>query len=344
MAGATYRGQLGRRLFSLISNQTTVRHVKATNGRRFLNSTSALIDIQRDPTNVQLGRRLFSLISNHTTLRHVKLTNGRRFLSSTSGFIDIQRDPTNHEIAVLKMNSKPVNVFSPEFVSSFRKGLQELEDDESCRGLIITSALPDLFTGGIDLNYISNISYEDIRTYCKDVQDLYASVIGSRLITIAAINGQSPAGGCVLSLGCEYRIFAQGNYVIGMNEVALNIAMLQWISILLESVVGPLNAERAILRGRFFKPEEALNIGLVDHVVPANELLQKSINILTQCLKVPDLARKITKRRLREAILNDMTNGKEEYADQFADCVVQESVKKTIQEALEKLKERKRNT
>ncbi|XP_077980234.1 enoyl-CoA delta isomerase 1, mitochondrial-like [Glandiceps talaboti] len=260
----------------------------------------------------QLGRRLFSLISNeNTTLRHVKATNGRRFFNSNSALIDIQRDPTNHEIAVLKMNSKPVNAFRPEFVSSFRKGLQELEDDESCRGLIITSALPNVFSAGLDLTVLSNSSYEDIKTYYKDVQDIFATVFGSRLITIAAIN---------------------------------NVAMSQWICSYFERVVGPLNAERAILRGRFFKPEEALNIGLVDHVVPANELLQKSVNILTQCLKVPDLARKITKRRLREAILNDMTNGKEEYANQFADCVVQESVKKTIQEALEKLKGRKRNT
>ena len=83
----------------------------------------------------------------------------------------------------------------------------------------------------------------------------------------AAINGHSPAGGCVIALACDIRVMAEGNYIIGLNEVPVGIIVPDSIFQLYAFWLGKGNAARSLLEGKLFSPEEALKIGLVDELV-----------------------------------------------------------------------------
>ncbi len=83
---------------------------------------------------------------------------------------------------------------------------------------------------------------------------------------VAAINGHSPAGGCVIALACDYRVMAEGKYIIGLNEVPVGIIVPNSIFKLYSFWIGQANATRSLLEGKLFSPEEALEIGLVDEL------------------------------------------------------------------------------
>ena len=89
---------------------------------------------------------------------------------------------------------------------------------------------------------------------------------------ICAITGHSPAGGCVLALCADYRIMAQGDYIIGLNEVPVGIIVPSSIAQLYGFWIGMGNASRFLLEGKLLEPEEAESVGLVDQVVSFNKI------------------------------------------------------------------------
>ncbi|XP_077980586.1 enoyl-CoA delta isomerase 1, mitochondrial-like [Glandiceps talaboti] len=274
------------------------------------------------------------------SFQHVRTSIQKRCLSSTSSMVEIERDPSNQEIVVLKMINRPVNIIDNEFINVVTNSIKDIEADESCRGLIIASDCPKVFSAGLDLSYMYQASHQDIKEYFAEFQKLCKTVFNSRLLTLAAINGHAPAGGCVLTLGCEYRIMAEENCNIGLNEVPLNLALPSWICSFLTYILGPLTAERVILTGRLFKPQEALNIGMIDQVVPPDELMLKSVNLVNQCLKVPDFSRRLTKERLRKDTLDAFTSQEDICATLFADNVVRDDFQKALGETLERMKKK----
>ena len=85
----------------------------------------------------------------------------------------------------------------------------------------ILQAIPGIFCAGLDIFEMYEKTPEYYGNFWNAVQELWLRIYGSSLPIIAAINGQSPAGGCLMALGCDYRIMAKGKYIIGLNEVAL---------------------------------------------------------------------------------------------------------------------------
>src|SRR5690606_37267710 len=90
---------------------------------------------------------------------------------------------------------------------------------------------------------------------------------------VAAINGHSPAGGCVLALACDARVMAEGKYIIGLNEIPVGIIVPNSIFKLYAFWLGTAQANRNLLDGKLFSPEEALSIGLIDELVKPESIV-----------------------------------------------------------------------
>ncbi|KAK7940195.1 hypothetical protein WMY93_003521 [Mugilogobius chulae] len=127
-------------------------------------------------------------------------------------------------VAVLSMQSPPVNSLSLDFLTELCISVEKLEMDRACRGLIITSSLPKVFSAGLDILEMYGKSPERCGEFWRAVQEMWLKMYSSNMVTIAAINGSSPAGGCLLSLTCDYRIMSDNpRYSIGLNETLLGI-------------------------------------------------------------------------------------------------------------------------
>jgi enoyl-CoA hydratase/carnithine racemase len=129
------------------------------------------------------------------------------------------------------------------------------------------------------------------------------ALAGSEIPVAAAITGHSPAGGAVLSLFCDWRVMADGPFVIGLNEVQVGIPMPSIVADALARVVGQRQTELLCQTGRLLAPGEALSIGLVDRVVPVNEVVDAAVEWCTAFTGLPPHALALTRKTVRSDLV-----------------------------------------
>ncbi|KAM8717649.1 hypothetical protein ACLKA7_004359 [Drosophila subpalustris] len=242
-------------------------------------------------------------------------------------------------IATLTMNRPPVNGLNLELLRDIHQSIEEIEDNKS-RGLILTSSNSTIFSAGLDIFEMYKPDKDRVRAFWTALQDVWLALYGSSVPTAAAINGHSPAGGCLLATACEYRVMLP-KYTIGLNETKLGIVAPQWFMATFLSVLPRLQAERALNQGRMFTTEEALKIGLVDEVANSKEeALEKCAGFIGTFAKVNPIARALTKQQLRAAELNQLQDERVQDLEKFIFFVTQPAVQKGLGIYLESLKKK----
>ncbi|NXO71275.1 ECI1 isomerase, partial [Phainopepla nitens] len=245
-------------------------------------------------------------------------------------------------VAMMKFKSPPVNSLSLEFLTEFSISLEKLENNRACRGVIITSAVPKIFSSGLDITEMCGKSVEHYAEFWRAVQELWLRLYGSNMVTVAAINGSSPAGGCLVALSCDYRIMAENpKFSIGLNEAQLGIVAPFWFKDTFVNVVGHRTAECSLQLGSLYPAPEAHRLGLVDELVPEEKLMEKAAAVMAQWLALPDHARQLTKTMMRKALLDRLVAHREEDINNFITFISKESIQKSLRMYMEMLKKRK---
>ncbi|XP_041829929.1 enoyl-CoA delta isomerase 1, mitochondrial [Melanotaenia boesemani] len=259
--------------------------------------------------------------------------------SSTKIKVDFDQ---NTGVAVMHMQSPPVNSLSLDFLTELCIGVEKLEMDKGCRGLIITSNQPKVFSAGLDILEMYGKSPERCGEFWKAVQEMWLKIYSSNMVTIAAINGSSPAGGCLLAITCDYRIMADNpRFTIGLNETQLGIVAPFWFKDTMVNTVGHRNTEMALELGLLYSPSEALKIGLVDQLVPEDQVLTTAMQTMTKWLAIPEHARQITKSMMRKPTVDKLTSNREADVQNFVSFITKDSIQKSLCMYLEMLKRKK---
>lgn len=204
--------------------------------------------------------------------------------------------------AVVTICREPVNSMNLDLWQQLAQCLVQLEEDPKVRGVIFQSGLQrDVFTAGNDLMelFAPKTSADRYQEFWVTQNEFFTRLYRSPLVTVAAIRGACPAGGCALALCCDYRVMTDfGN--IGLNEVAIGIPVPAYWAKLMVRTIGQRQAEKILQFGLMPSAEEALQIGLVDRLVAREELLNAATEELGKMLKAFDIGRQPTKRSLRE--------------------------------------------
>ncbi|XP_042361771.1 enoyl-CoA delta isomerase 1, mitochondrial [Plectropomus leopardus] len=265
----------------------------------------------------------------------------QRRSSSTSPKIKVDFDQSTG-VAVMCLQNPPVNSLSLDFLTELCIRVEKLEMDKSCRGLIITSSQPKVFSAGLDIMDMYGKSQEHCREFWRAVQDMWLKLYGSNMVTIAAINGSSPAGGCLMSLTCDYRIMADNpRYTIGLNETLLGIVAPPWFKDTMSNVIGHRHTEMALELGLLFNPSEALRIGLVDQLVPEDQVLTAATQTMTKWLAIPDYARQLTKSMMRKQTIDKLASNRDADIQHFVNFITKDSIQKSLGVYMEMLKKRR---
>jgi 3,2-trans-enoyl-CoA isomerase len=206
-------------------------------------------------------------------------------------------------IAVISMSREPVNSMNSVFWQELLSALDSCESSTSTRAIIFISGLSrPVFTAGNDITeelFAPNTSKERFYSFWTTSNEFLRRLYQSRLLTICAIRGSCPAGGCVLAMCCDYRLMTNFGE-IGLNEVQLGIAVPKYWAELMIRWIGRRNTERMTLEGKLVRAKEALEIGLVDQIVErAEDLLEQSESLARRILKTPESGRTVTKSLLR---------------------------------------------
>lgn len=262
-----------------------------------------------------------------------------RGLNTASADFELSTDDDTG-VAILRMQKKPVNSMSLHTLTNLNIALDKLEHDDKCNGLIITSVIPKIFSAGLELTELYNPKKENLRALWRTLQDFWLKLYSSRLVTVAAINGHAIAGGCVIALCCDHRVMSSGPYKIGLNEVVLGIEAPLWLMDTMVNVVGKRTADRALIRGELFLPDEALRIGLVDEVVDGSDVLESARREIVKWLRVPGHARQLTKEAMRKPTVDQMIARFDVSLDYICNLISEEKTQEILGNYLNSLKKK----
>jgi 3,2-trans-enoyl-CoA isomerase len=204
---------------------------------------------------------------------------------------------------------------------------------------VLSSSLSSVFSAGLDLTELYEPDPVRFPEFWKSFQQLYLDLYGSRLATIAAINGHAPAAGCMLALSCDYRIMSAGN--IGLNESKVGIVAPPWLGQQYIDTIGHRQAELTMSLGTLFSTQEALEIGLVDEVV-ADNVVDIAKQRAMDWVRIPPQARVAAKEFTRGRQINDMLKTRDFDTEQFCSFVSHKKVQKSLGSYLEQLAKRKK--
>ncbi|GIY41800.1 enoyl-CoA delta isomerase 1, mitochondrial [Caerostris darwini] len=245
-------------------------------------------------------------------------------------------------IATVIMKKPPVNSLNLEFLQKLTEVIKDLED-RKFRGLILTSDVPKVFCAGLDITELYNPSKERLEKFWEAFQIFWKTLYITPLITIAAVNGHAPAGGCVFALSCDHSIMVKSKCFIGLNETLLGFAAPKWVQLMLINACGRRKAEHALKMSKLFTPEEALESNIVHELVDSpSQLLPKAEEAMDLWLKVPALGLQMTKLSLRKSFVDDLISYEKEDVDNVVTTFLQDETQKILENYLKSLKAKKK--
>lgn len=210
---------------------------------------------------------------------------------------------------ILTFSRGKANPMNTDFIKELRAHISRIEADPSVRGVILTGNTPGYFTVGLDLKELYYYDETQIEEFWTHWDAMVMEMTCFPKPMIAAINGYSPAGGCVLTITCDHRMMAEGEkFIIGLNEVAVGITVPENIYELYAFWLGRRRAYQCLMQGKLMNVKEAQAVGLVDEVHPMDQLLSKAEENLQRLLMLPDNILQDSKRNMRRALIETLQN------------------------------------
>jgi enoyl-CoA hydratase len=187
--------------------------------------------------------------------------------------VDFER---RDSVAVLTLNRpEALNALSPEMLDRLEERLDEIAADPGLRAVVLTGAGEKAFCAGADIAHMRDADALDARAFAQRGHRLADRIEGLPTPVVAAVNGYALGGGCEIALACDVRVAAQ-TARFGQPEVTLGIVPGWGGTQRLARATSIGFAKELILTGRLAAADEALRTGLVTHVHPPGELLDRA--------------------------------------------------------------------
>ncbi len=184
-----------------------------------------------------------------------------------------------HRVGVLTIDRPPVNALNPQVLTELSAILDEIAANTEIKALVITGAGQQVFIAGADINTFAEVqTLEDAFSYITLGQETFLKLDKLEIPTIAAINGACVGGGMELALACDIR-YAADNARLGQPEIGLGIIPGWGGTQRLPRIIGQGRAIELILTGDTIPAPQALQLGLVNKVVPAAQLLRETMGL-----------------------------------------------------------------
>ncbi|HTR02069.1 MAG TPA: enoyl-CoA hydratase/isomerase family protein [Thermoanaerobaculia bacterium] len=249
--------------------------------------------------------------------------------------MSLVRTDVRDGIAVLSLDRPRANAFSPELVAELSSALAA---QTSARAVVLTSAVPGMFSAGWDLRLLVDAERpameEFVAAYCELVRQVF--VFGPPVV--AALPGHAVAGGLIAVMGADERLAAEGKGKLGLSEVVLGVSVPQCLMEPFRHVVGARQMERLAATGENLGVDQARAIGLVDAVVPAEELLDRAVERARVLAGLSGAAYAAIKRRSRAAAIARFDQARDH--DPFLDFWFSEDARFRLKDMVARLSSR----
>jgi enoyl-CoA hydratase len=211
---------------------------------------------------------------------------------------------------------KALNALSPQVLYEISVAVAEVTAQEGARALLVTGAGDKAFVAGADITAMSSMTPIEGREFALKGHATLRSLELAPFPVIALVNGFALGGGCELALACDW-IVASDKAVFGQPEVNLGICPGFGGTQRLSRLVGKSMALELVCTGRQVKADEALRIGLANHVVAPELLMEQGLKLARMIATKGPVAVKMSKHLVQRGQDLDLANANAMEADVF---------------------------
>jgi enoyl-CoA hydratase/carnithine racemase len=248
---------------------------------------------------------------------------------------------TKHvEVHELRLARPPVNALDPALIRALTAAI-ESAPAAGARALVLSGAT-GMFSAGLDVPALLALDRTGIRRFWDDFFSVMRAIARSSIPIASAITGHCPAGGAVLAIFSDYRVMAEGNFTIGLNEVQVGLPVPAVIAGALERLVGTRQAEQMLVSGALIGPAEALSHGLVDRVVPIDRVVPAALEWAHHIASLPREACAATRRTVRADLAESFHNVDAALFEHMTDVWFGPETQGAMQALMQRLAARKR--
>lgn len=230
-----------------------------------------------------------------------------------------------------------LNALNAETIRELYSAFLSLRDDPEVRAVILTGSGEKAFVAGADIGELAGLDQAKGKDYVLEGQELTKLIENYRKPVIAAINGFALGGGTELALACHVRI-ASEKAKMGQPEVKLGLIPGFGGTQRLARLVGKGKAMELILSGKMIDAKEALAIGLVNRIVPQNDLISTCEALAGEMIANAPLALEYSIRAINEGLDKPLSEGLLLEAEFFGNACSTEDSKEGTKAFLEKRK------
>ncbi|MER8012177.1 enoyl-CoA hydratase/isomerase family protein [Streptomyces sp. NPDC094149] len=210
-------------------------------------------------------------------------------------------------VGILRLDRPPLNVLDRAAQLALRAAAEQATGDERIRAVVLYGG-PTAFSAGGDIKEMAAMTHAEMVAHAPVLQGAFDAVAAIPKPVVAAINGPALGGGCELALTADARICGT-EARLGLPEVLLGVIPGAGGTQRLPRLIGPAKAKELIFTGRQVKAEEALELGLVDQVVPTGQVLPAALRWARRFEKGPALALHAAKTAVDQGLATDLACG-----------------------------------
>jgi len=209
-------------------------------------------------------------------------------------------------VATIRLDRPKMNAINDEVVEGLAAGAREATFNDNVKAIVVWGG-DKIFAAGADIKAMADRTPSEMMNRMGALQGVFTQIEDIPKVTIAAINGYALGGGCELMMCCDFRVMAD-NAMVGQPEIMLGIIPGAGGTQRLPRLVGPARAKDIIYSGRQVGCVEALQIGLVDRVVPAEDVYKTAVELAAQYARGPLVALRAAKMAIQRGLEMDMAD------------------------------------
>jgi enoyl-CoA hydratase/carnithine racemase len=222
---------------------------------------------------------------------------------------------TDGGIGTIRLNRPPVNALNDQVTAEIAEAARAAAADE-VRAVVVYGG-EKVFAGGADIKVMAEAGYAEMALRSARLHEAMSLIAGLAKPVVAAITGYALGGGLELALAADFRVAGERARV-GQPEIQLGVIPGAGGTQRLPRLVGPSRAKDIVFSGRMVTAAEALQIGLVDQVVPDAEVYQAALDMVKRYASGPALALRAAKQAIDAGLGVDLATGLEIERVQFA--------------------------
>jgi enoyl-CoA hydratase len=184
-------------------------------------------------------------------------------------------------VLIVHLDDGKANALSFEVIAAVHEAIDEAEADEAV-GALVVHGRDGRFSGGFDLGVMLGSDLTATINLVADGGALVQRLYGSSLPVVAACTGHALAAGALLLLGCDVRIGADVDAKIGLNEVAIRMVLPDWAFTIAGERLSNRHLQRALATARITTPRDAVDVGFIDEVVDADQVLARAVAVAAE--------------------------------------------------------------